>query len=174
MRKHITCDSNNAELQDCMAETSTSTEKLRHQTRLWLNVLRLHGLVFPILNRRMLEETGLSLAKFDAMAQLARNPDGLSMGRLSDALKVTNGNVSGLVNRLIKDGVVVKVMSTGDRRSFLAKLTDEGQVKFKQASEAHNRLLAAMLSEVSEKEMTEANSTLLGLLKSIQQSVEVD
>ena len=94
-----------------MVEANTTMDRQRTQTRLWLNVLRLHGLVFSDLNKRMLEETGLSLAKFDAMAQLDRNAEGLSMGQLSGALKVTNGNVSGLVNRLIKDGMVVKAMS---------------------------------------------------------------
>lgn len=157
-----------------MGEFGENSDRQRNQTRLWLNILRLHGLVFADLNRRMLDETGLSLAKFDAMAQLERRPEGLSMGQLSGALKVTNGNVSGLVNRLIKDGMVVKAMSSEDRRSFSAKLTGLGQEKFKQASEAHNRILAALLDGVSDQEMESANLSLRGVLDSILSSAQVD
>ncbi len=157
-----------------MGKLETSIERQRNQTRLWLNVLRLHGHIFSDLNKRMLDETGLSLAKFDAMAQLARRPDGLSMGQLSGALKVSNGNVSGLVNRLIKDGLVLKVMSPEDRRSFSARLTDAGQERFSQASDAHNRILAALLQQVSDKEMATASSTLRGLLDTLQPSAPLD
>ncbi|MGB3177722.1 MAG: MarR family transcriptional regulator [Albidovulum sp.] len=157
-----------------MGEAATKSDRQQNQTRLWLNILRLHGLVFGDLNRQLLEETGLSLAKFDAMAQLARNPDGLSMGKLSGALKVTNGNVSGLVNRLIKDGMVVKAMSADDRRSFSAKLTDAGLTTFKQVSEAHNRILADLLSAVSDKDMMEASAALRGMLETMQTGANLD
>ncbi|AAV97583.1 transcriptional regulator, MarR family (plasmid) [Ruegeria pomeroyi DSS-3] len=157
-----------------MGEAATKSDRQQNQTRLWLNILRLHGLVFGDLNRQLLDETGLSLAKFDAMAQLARNPDGLSMGKLSGALKVTNGNVSGLVNRLIKDGMVVKAMSADDRRSFSAKLTDAGLTTFKQASEAHNRILAELLRAVSDQDMVEASAALRGILESMQTGASLD
>lgn len=157
-----------------MGEAATKSDRQQNQTRLWLNILRLHGLVFGDLNRQLLDETGLSLAKFDAMAQLARNPDGLSMGKLSGALKVTNGNVSGLVNRLIKDGMVVKAMSADDRRSFSAKLTDAGLTTFKQASEAHNRILAELLRAVSDQDMVEASAALRGILESMQTSANLE
>lgn len=157
-----------------MGEAAIKSDRQQNQTRLWLNILRLHGLVFGDLNRQLLDETGLSLAKFDAMAQLARNPDGLSMGKLSGALKVTNGNVSGLVNRLIKDGMVVKAMSADDRRSFSAKLTDAGLTTFKQASEAHNRILAELLRAVSDQDMVEASAALRGILESMQTSANLE
>lgn len=157
-----------------MGEAVIKPDRQQKQTRLWLNVLRLHGLIFADLNRQLLDETGLSLAKFDAMAQLARQPDGLSMGQLSGALKVTNGNVSGLVNRLIKDGMVAKAMSAEDRRSFSAKLTDIGQRTFERAREAHNRILADQLSGISDNELDASSTTLRNLLEAVQVNLNND
>lgn len=174
MQKQINCGAIEGDDLDRMGEVETSGDRQRNRTRLWLSILRLHGMVFADLNRAMQEETGLSLAKFDAMAQLARRPDGLSMGQLSGALKVTNGNVSGLVNRLIKDGLVVKAMSPEDRRSFSAKLTNLGEEKFEQASEAHNRILARLLQEVSDNDMLAASSALRGLLDTMQPRANLD
>ncbi|TBX14785.1 MarR family winged helix-turn-helix transcriptional regulator [Nioella sediminis] len=148
-----------------MGETGKSDARQRNQTRFWLSVLRLHSDIFAELNKRMQDEVGLSLAKFDAMAQLARTPEGISMGQLSSALKVSNGNVSGLVTRLIKDGLVIKAMSTEDRRSFSARLTEIGEQKFLMARDAHNSILADILQQVPDEELTAANTALREILE---------
>ncbi|MEZ5913267.1 MAG: MarR family transcriptional regulator [Paracoccaceae bacterium] len=108
----------------------------------------------------MQDQTGVSLAKFDVLAQLVRSPDGLSMGKLSSALRVSNGNVSGLVNRLMKDGFVEKIMSDADRRSFTAKLTPLGAERFHQANTAHHEVLSRILQDLSDTELTAATDAV--------------
>ncbi|MCX7560592.1 MarR family transcriptional regulator [Sulfitobacter sp. F26204] len=143
--------------------------------RFWLSLLRVHNTIFPELNRNLRENAGIGLAKVDLLAQLARHRDGISMSDLSTALKVTNGNVSGLVNRLVKDGLVRKEMSTSDRRSFTAKLTNEGLETFQAAMEIHQVTLAKLMADVEKDvviEATEPLRKLAGKLKLKGQKVE--
>lgn len=71
-------------------------------------------------------EHGLSVAKFELLAQIERYPEGVSLGMISSNLKVTSGNVAGLVRRLLADALITKKMSQEDRRSFIVKFTPEG------------------------------------------------
>ncbi len=68
-----------------------------------------------------------TLPRFDLMAQLDREPDGLSMSDLSARLMVSNGNTTGVVSRLVEDGLVSRVPSATDRRTFYVKLTARGR-----------------------------------------------
>lgn len=143
-----------------MDHTDKGGDRERQETRLWLGVLRVHSVVFAELNRRMQDQTGVSLAKFDVLAQLFRSPEGLSMGKLSSALRVSNGNVSGLINRLMKDGLVEKIMSDADRRSFTAKLTDLGSERFHCANAAHHEILGNILEDLSDAELASATDAI--------------
>ncbi|MFV0385897.1 MarR family winged helix-turn-helix transcriptional regulator [Paracoccus sp. (in: a-proteobacteria)] len=133
------------------------------ETRVWIQVLRIHGRIFGELNRSMLEKTGISVTKFDALAQLYRYPEGLTMSALSQALRVTNGNVSGLVARLIRDGLVVRHMSSTDRRSFTACMTPKGKHTFEQALTVHDAVLAECLGQLSPEKLHAA----AGLLREV-------
>lgn len=128
--------------------------------RFWLAILRVHSTIFPALNRNLRDNAGIGLAKLDVLAQLARHPDGISMSNLSTALKVTNGNVSGLINRLIKDGLVSKEMSSTDRRSFKAKLTEKGLETFQTAMKFHAETLAELMHDISLEELVQTTEPL--------------
>ena len=75
------------------------------------------------IRRRLRERFGISLARFDYMAQLYRYKDGLKMRELSRYLMVTGGNVTGLTDDLERDGLVVRESSPGDRRAWIVRLT---------------------------------------------------
>ena len=49
-------------------------------------------------------EFDCTLPRFDLLAQLDRNPDGLRMGELSQRLMVTGGNVTGITDQLVREG----------------------------------------------------------------------
>lgn len=136
--------------------------------RFWLNILRVHNTIFPELNRSLRDNAGVGLAKFDVLAQLVRHSDGISMSDLSKALKVTNGNVSGLVNRLVKDGLVSKEMSATDRRSFSAKLTDKGRETFQTAMKYHEITLAELMADIGNDALIEATEPLRHLSEKLK------
>ncbi|MEJ2624268.1 MAG: MarR family transcriptional regulator [Pseudolabrys sp.] len=133
------------------------------ETRLWLRMLSLHSEVYSRLNRALGTELGLSVAKFDVLAQLDRFRDGLTLGQLSRNLRVTGGNVSGLVRRLSADGLITREMSSEDRRSFFVRLTPKGASVFESARRMHQRELDECFSRASVDELDKALKALNGL-----------
>jgi DNA-binding MarR family transcriptional regulator len=140
------------------------------ETRLWLQLLSLHGEIFASLNAVLGSDVGLSLAKFDVLSQLDRYPDGLALGQLSQNLKVSGGNVSGLVQRLLADDLISREMSSEDRRSFIVRLTPKGESLFKIAADLHKKHLSKYFSDVSDGELDAA----LAVLRSIASKVRAE
>ena len=79
--------------------------------RLWLRLLASTTQIENEVRRRLRERFGISLARFDYMAQLDRAKDGLKMSELSRLLMVTGGNVTGLTDELARDGLVSREAS---------------------------------------------------------------
>jgi DNA-binding MarR family transcriptional regulator len=140
------------------------------ETRLWLQLLSLHGDIFASLNSLLSAEFGLSLAKFDVLAQLDRDRNGLALGQLSQNLKVSGGNVSGLVQRLLADDLISREMSSEDRRSFIVRLTPKGEALFRKAADVHKRHLSQRFENISAKELDTALSVLRSLSAKIRTS----
>src|SRR3546814_20352061 len=93
------------------------------------------------LKRRVAEHLGTTLPRFDILAALDRGPDGMTMGALSRALLVSNGNVTALVQTLIKDGWASLATAPGDRRPSLVAPPPAGRYAFAgMAPEPHERL----------------------------------
>jgi DNA-binding MarR family transcriptional regulator len=135
----------------------------QQETRVWLQVLSLHGTVFSSLNGVLGAQLGLSVAKFDVLAQLYRYPDGLPLGQLSRNLKVSGGNITGLVQRLLADALITKSISSEDRRSFIVRLTPKGKTLFQKAIAVHEKHLRECFENVSVRELNEALSVLRSL-----------
>ena len=109
--------------------------------RLWLKLLKTSSRIEAKLRRRFRDEYATTLPRFDVMAALSRFPDGLKMSDLSDLLRVSNGNVTGIVDRLTNDGHALRVAVPSDRRAQLARLTPKGQTAFAKLAQAHEAWL---------------------------------
>ena len=77
----------------------------RSSVRLWLRLLSCTMAIEKDVQRRFAAR-GATLARFDVLAALDRHRQGMTMGALSRALLVSNGNVTQLVQKLAKDGLV--------------------------------------------------------------------
>jgi DNA-binding MarR family transcriptional regulator len=118
------------------------------ELRLWLRMLSTTKLVSQEIRRRLRNEFGATLPQFDLLAQLHREKDGLRLGELSKRTMVTNGNVTGLVERLEADGMVIRETPDGDRRVTVARLTEQGERAFVAMAEAHEGWLRDMMADV--------------------------
>ena len=107
-----------------------SAEKTR--LRLWLKLLKVSRQIEGELRDNFRGEFSTTLPRFDVMAALYRFPKGLRMNELSAVLKVSNGNVTGIVDRLVNDSFIVRVAVPGDRRALLVQLTPAGKKEFLQ------------------------------------------
>jgi DNA-binding MarR family transcriptional regulator len=116
--------------------------------RLWLRILSVSRMVETELRER-LRALDTTLPRFDVMAALSRAPDGLKMSALSGVLRVSNGNVTGIVDRLEADGLAVRVPVEGDRRALLVRLTPQGEADFARLAARHEAWVDELLDVVS-------------------------
>jgi DNA-binding MarR family transcriptional regulator len=113
--------------------------------RLWLRLLASTTQIENEVRRRLRDRFGISLARFDYMAQLDRAKDGLKMSELSRLLMVTGGNVTGLTDDLDRDGLVVREGSPTDRRSWIVRLTPKGRRGFESMAREHEQWILELL-----------------------------
>lgn len=150
---------------------SDSSDLRNIETRVWLRVMAMHAEVFNRLNRIFGKEFGITLAKFDVLAQLDRFEGGLTQGALSRHLKVTGGNVTGLVRRLTADGLISREMSATDRRVFIVRLTSDGAAIYRDARERHDVVLRELFNDIPEHDMRAVHEYLSKMLVHLRGSV---
>jgi len=138
-----------------------SPERLR--LRLWVRLLRAARPVEAELRRRLAHEFGMTLPKFDVMAALARRESGMTMTEVSRLLMVSNGNVTGLVDRLVAEGLVMRTANENDRRATFVRLTHKGLRLFAGMAEAHERWVNEILASFSD----EQSEAMVGLLDTL-------
>ena len=135
----------------------------RSSVRLWLRLLSCTMAIEKDVQRR-LGVRGATLARFDVLAALDRHREGMTMGALSRALLVSNGNVTQLVQKLAKDGLVRIAPSPSDRRATIVRLTPQGRADFAGLAAAHHDWIDALLAGM-DAEMRESLYHALGALK---------
>ena len=109
----------------------------KERLRLWLRLLAAQRVIENEVRERLRVEHDTTLPRFDVMAALYRSEEGLKMSELSGELRVSNGNVTGIVDRLVNDGLIVRAPVPDDRRAMQVRLTDEGRETFANMAEAH-------------------------------------
>ena len=136
----------------------------RLELRLWLRLLATSNLIEAEVRQRLRERFGTTLPRFDLLAQLERVEDGLLLGELSRRMMVSNGNVTGLVERLAQSGLIERSVPEDDRRAVRVRLTEEGRRAFAEMAAAHAEWIAELFAGLSENEQ-EALWSRLGKLK---------
>src|SRR5262249_30023416 len=110
--------------------------------------------------RRLRDSFDVTLPRFDLMSQLYRAPKAMTLGELSQRMMVSNGNVTGLVDRLLEQGLVSRRPSPKDRRVQLVSLTAEGRRLFRAMARANGDWIGDMLADLSADDI----ETLMRLL----------
>jgi DNA-binding MarR family transcriptional regulator len=132
--------------------------------RLWLRLLTCTQLVEKQLRTRLRERFDTTLPRFDLMAQLERAPDGLKMSELSRRMMVTGGNVTGITDQLVQEGLVDRVDVEGDRRAYRVRLTPRGRKLFHDMAQEHEEWILQAFSGLSGKDVATLHR-LLGKVK---------
>ncbi|WP_199724856.1 MarR family winged helix-turn-helix transcriptional regulator [Noviherbaspirillum saxi] len=136
-----------------------------HQSiRLWLRMLSCTVLMEDRIRSRLRNEFGITLPRFDLMAQLERHPEGLRMGELSKRMMVTGGNITGITDQLEREKLVMRVPDADDRRAYSVKLTEAGRKAFERMASVHEAWVEDMLGGLS---VTEKNK-LIELLSKLK------
>ena len=150
------------------AETKVSERPHDHkdELRLWLRFLSCNVLIEGNIRRRLRDKFDMTLPRFDLLAQLDKASAGMKLGELSQRLMVSNGNVTGLVERLVAQGLVDRQVAANDRRSHLVKLTAEGRRTFRAMAAAHEIWIAELIGELTSGE----RANLMQLLAKVKKS----
>jgi DNA-binding MarR family transcriptional regulator len=138
------------------AVETASKDKLR----VWLRMLRTTRLIEAELREYLRLEFDSTLPRFDVMAALARAQSGLTMTHLSRDLLVSNGNVTGIVERLVAEKLVLRVGDAADKRTTRVQLTAKGKRDFALMASAHETWVNGSLEHLSTPDV----GALLGLL----------
>ena len=102
------------------------------------------------------------------LAALARRDTGITMTELSRYLMVSNGNVTGIIGRLVENGWVERAETPGDRRATLVRLTPKGARDFAAMAAVHETWVDELLAELSKADAALLIARLDGLVDKLQ------
>ena len=144
------------------AETKVAERPADHESelRLWLRLLTCTTLIEGEIRRRLRDSFDVTLPRFDLLAQLDKAPNGMTLGELSQRMMVSNGNVTGLAERLVEQGLLDRRPSPTDRRAQIVSLTAEGRRVFRSMARTHEDWIAEIFAGLSADE----TDTLMNLL----------
>jgi DNA-binding MarR family transcriptional regulator len=136
------------------------------ELRLWLRLLTCTQLIESRVRANLREQFSTTLPRFDLMAQLEREPNGMQMKALSKRMMVTGGNVTGVTDQLVAEGLV-----EGDRRAYRSCLTARGRRAFAAMAREHERWIVDAFAALSANERS-ALAKLLNRVKAHQLNLE--
>ncbi|MBU4528727.1 MAG: MarR family transcriptional regulator [Hoeflea sp.] len=143
------------------AETEArDTAASKARLRLWLKLLKATKHVEGELRENLRVTFDTTLPRFDVMAALYRAEPGLKMSELSSVLRVSNGNVTGIVDRLVIDGILVRIPVDNDRRATTVRLTKAGREQFAQMAAKHEAWIDNLLEGVDANEAQQMTDQL--------------
>ena len=143
--------------------------------RNWLRLLACSSLIEGEVRRRLRREYGITLPRFDVLAQLdaamRESVHGLTMSQLSRRLMVTNGNLTGLIERLALEGLVHRAVSATDRRIQIVRLTTAGKDALDAMTPSHEAWIDSLFAGLTDDDHAQLQLLLGKLRGSIRTSL---
>ena len=137
------------------ADASASRGRGKQSLRLWLRILACENVIEQTLRAKLREHYSITLPQFDVLSELDHAGEALAMSQLSRKLMVSNGNVTGVVDRLEREGLVKRKVSPNDRRIQLISLTPKGAKFFAEMAAEHERWVTDIFADLNVGEMRE-------------------
>ena len=150
-----------------MNKKEKSRNRSKQAIRTWLRLLSCESLIEQQLRSRFRQEFSVTLPQFDILSELERNGERMTMSELSRELMVSNGNVTGVIDRLEKSGYVTRTRAEHDRRVQHIELTTKGRREFGIMAARHERWLDELLSDLSMNDMADLQNLLLKTRNSV-------
>ena len=136
----------------------------RNELRAWFRLLLIHKTISRKISTRFRSEFKISTARFDTLAQLSAAGGEMTMGELSEQLMVTSGNVTGVIDGMAADKLVVRRRHETDRRSIVIAMTPKGRKLFSKVRTALSKWMGEAMTDMNDAEVAHVIK-LLGKLK---------
>ena len=157
---------------DSETKAVETPEEHGDELRLWLRLLTCTNLIESEVRSRLRARFDVTLPRFDLMAQLDRAPDGMTLSDVSKRMMVSNGNVTGLVERLVESGHLDRRTSDQDRRVQVIRLTKLGRAEFRKMAAEHETWIADMFADLGERDLRELMRLLAKAKASARKAAE--
>src|SRR5438046_8435359 len=139
----------------------------RRGLQAWDALLRAHATLLRQLETDLESKTGLALADFDVLAQLALAGGELRMTDLAARALISRSGMTRRVARLVDEGLVRRADTDADGRGVVVMLTNAGVARFTDAPPVHLRAVSDLfVARLSQRE--------LAALKSVMDKVTLD
>lgn len=143
----------------------------KRSLRLWLRLLTCTTTIEQTISQRLRDEFGSTLPRFDMLSALDRAGEtGLTMGEAAGMLMVSNGNVTGVAQRLKADGLI-EHLPGADRRVQRVRLTALGRARFGAMATAHERWIEALLADLTTAEADDLTRLLEQTKRSLRSAI---
>ncbi len=127
----------------------------------WRSLLRAHATLMRQLETQLVQQTGLALADYDVLAQLAIADGELRMTELANRALISRSGMTRRVARLVDEGLVHRADAGSDGRGVVVALTDAGIVRLAETVPAHARGIAEyFVSRLDDQELVVLESAL--------------
>lgn len=147
-------------------KTGAADEPQKLAVRAWVRLLGVQKRALAALRDDL--EREMTMPRFDLLANLVKN-DGQTLAALSRSMLVTAGNLTGLVDRAARDGLVERRADPGDRRAWRVHVTAKGQRAFREAERRHAAKVKQLFAGLTRNELT----TLIHLLDKVRATLRV-
>lgn len=150
-----------------LKDPTTSSEQA--SLRLWLQLMKCTKAIEAGVGGHLRRVHNQSLARFDVLSQLFRfGEDWATVGELADRLMASSGNITGLLDRMSAENLIIRRASPNDRRSHQVRMTQKGRALFEEMTEDHARWVDTALDGISDKDKTQ----LIALLTKVRRTFE--
>jgi DNA-binding MarR family transcriptional regulator len=140
--------------------------------RVWFRLMRLHTRGLTAITER-LRTIGLSVPQCDVLTTLTER-EGIAQQELAERLYVTKGNISGLIDRLARAGLVERRPSRDDKRSYAVYLTDEGRRLAQQGIEIQKQFVGQAFGHINQQTLAELETALISVREGIRKARGAD
>jgi DNA-binding MarR family transcriptional regulator len=134
--------------------------------RAWVRVLAFQKRALAAIRDDL--EREITMPRFDLLANLCKS-DGQTLAALSRSMLVTAGNITGLVDRAARDGLVERRADPGDRRAWRVHITPKGQRAFREAERRHAAQVKKLFAGLTPTEL----ETFLRLLDKLRGTLRI-
>src|SRR5213596_875066 len=126
----------------------------RRGLQAWHSLLRAHAALMRRLDTDLKGETGLALADFDVLAQLAEAHGELRMTELADRALISRSGMTRRVARLVDEGLVRRDKAGTDARGVIVALTEAGIARLAETAPVHARGISKLfVAQLDDQEL---------------------
>ncbi|HET6565765.1 MAG TPA: MarR family transcriptional regulator [Xanthomonadales bacterium] len=144
-----------------MANPDQTENRQKDSLRTWLRLLSCESVIEQRLRTVFRQHFDVTLPQFDVLSELEHASTPLTMSELSRELMVSNGNITGVIDRLVTIGLVQRERPEHDRRIQYIQLTEHGSREFRKMAALHESWVDQLFTDLSPREMQQLQSLLL-------------